>query len=41
MRDLPQYAGGLAILPKHYWKDRDFGKSGTDISSWFRWLYNH
>ena len=31
MRDLPQYAGGLAILPKHYWKDRDFGKSGTDI----------
>jgi microcin C transport system substrate-binding protein len=30
-RDLPQYAGGLAILPKHYWADRDFGKSGTDI----------
>ena len=30
-RDLPQYAGGLGILPKHYWKDRDFGKSGTDI----------
>ena len=30
-RDLPQYAGGLGILPKHYWADRDFGKSGTDI----------
>ena len=30
-RDLPQYAGGLGILPKHYWKDRDFSKSGTDI----------
>jgi len=30
-RDLPQYAGGLAILPKHYWADRDFGESGTDI----------
>jgi microcin C transport system substrate-binding protein len=30
-RDLPQYAGGLAILPKHYWADKDFGESGTDI----------
>lgn len=30
-RDLPQYAGGLDILPKHYWADKDFGKSGTDI----------
>lgn len=30
-RDLPQMAGGISILPKHYWADRDFSKSGVDI----------
>jgi microcin C transport system substrate-binding protein len=30
-RDLPATAGGLSILPKHYWADRDFGESSLDI----------
>ncbi|GLQ36377.1 ABC transporter substrate-binding protein [Amylibacter marinus] len=30
-RDLPISAGGLSILPKHYWQDRDFAESSLDI----------
>lgn len=30
-RELPHIMGQLPILPKHYWEDRDFSQSGTDI----------
>ncbi len=30
-RDLPATAGGIAILPKHYWETRDFSESSLDI----------
>ncbi|MEO0342043.1 MAG: extracellular solute-binding protein [Pseudomonadota bacterium] len=31
MRDLPAVAGGISILPEHYWETRDFGESTVDI----------
>jgi len=30
-RDLPASAGGIPILAKHYYKDRDFGESTIDV----------
>lgn len=30
-RDLPTRAGGISILPEHYYADRDFSESGIDI----------
>ena len=30
-RDLPAQAGGLTILAKHYYEDRDFGESTIDV----------
>lgn len=30
-RELPLILGDLPVLPKHYWKDRDFSVSGQDI----------
>jgi microcin C transport system substrate-binding protein len=30
-RELPLLVGELPIIPKHFWKDKDFSKSGTAI----------
>ena len=30
-RELPHIMGQLPILPKHFWAERDFSQSGTDI----------
>ena len=30
-RDLPSYAGGMPILPKHYYEDKDFGESTIEV----------
>lgn len=30
-RELPLIIGQMAILPKHYWQDRDFSKTSLDI----------
>ena len=30
-RELPLLVGEIPIIPKHFWKDKDFSKSGTSI----------
>ena len=30
-RDLPAVAGSMAIFPEHFWADKDFSESGTEL----------